>query len=137
MYVSLIVRGVNLDPGDVTQILGHQPSKAFKNGDKFGKENENYRKFGGWFLYSSDDIAGSSIDEHLAFILGLITGSSGTISNLNGVEEVVIDVFLSINTTEEKSNIGDFKVSCSQLEKITENGADIIISYDSFVGESE
>ena len=53
-HASLYLRGKDLDPQNVTDILGIVPQKSFKRGDV--RRVDNKRKHGLWMLWSSERI---------------------------------------------------------------------------------
>jgi Domain of unknown function (DUF4279) len=70
---SLRVTADDLDPDQITQLLGRQPTSSHRRGDTFGKRGHTY-KFGQW-MFSTDRLdfrAGKCLEEAFDdFVRGL------------------------------------------------------------------
>lgn len=139
MYVSLNIKGADLNPEKVSETLKTQASTAFKKGDRFGKKQSGtnkVRQFGGWFLNSSDIVESDDIDKHIDLVLSYLEKCSRKIANLEGVEKANVDIFFSLEASEEQSNMGNIKLSAKQLNILISHGLDLVISYDAYVEPS-
>lgn len=66
-HASLYLRGKDLDPQNVTDILGIVPQKSFKRGDV--RRVDNKRKHGLWMLWSSERIDSLDPILHIKWLL--------------------------------------------------------------------
>ena len=66
--VSLRIFGPNLDPDEVTQLMGRAPSLSYKAGDRTSARVATPRKKGMWILNSEADPK-KDITEHVAAVL--------------------------------------------------------------------
>jgi hypothetical protein len=66
-YISLILRGEALDPEKITEMLGINPTKSAKHGDKRGRSNK--WPHGIWILESSEQIESVDPIKHIIWLL--------------------------------------------------------------------
>jgi hypothetical protein len=73
--VTLRVMGDDLDPADITRLLGHAPTRAHAKGQTWTSRttgSERIHKFGAWILIT-DDAEPEDIDAQAAALLSKVT----------------------------------------------------------------
>jgi hypothetical protein len=70
-FASLIIIGKELDPVEITELLGIKPSKSFKRGDQ--RTDTEKWPHGYWELCSSESIKSSDLELHLQWIVDQLT----------------------------------------------------------------
>jgi hypothetical protein len=61
----------NLDPDQIKKILGINPDRSFKKGDKKNK-TEPERQYGYWRIDSAEHISSLDIESHFEWLLNII-----------------------------------------------------------------
>lgn len=86
--------GPDLDPSQVTQQLGCEPTEHHRKGDPVDRRGRGARSSGSWRLKSTlgED---ASIDEHIAHLLARVTADRATWSTLAVYQpDIFVGVFL-------------------------------------------
>lgn len=109
--VSLYVKGDLLDPNEVTLALGVVPSKAHRKGDTWLTKTKHkvVERTGLWSLtliVDSDDLSAVLLDLIVQF-----AGTAEKLSKLNGIEEMYLDIFISIDADEDGGGTCEFDLS--------------------------
>ena len=117
IYATLILRGKELNPQEVTDSLGLSPSMSFKIGD-WRNETDRW-KHNLWTLSSQDKIQSSNLANHLEWLL----------DQLEPVKPRLLDI---LNTNNIKAGISCFWIlptdnenlglTAELLKKITDFG---------------
>src|SRR5262245_637305 len=68
-YASLRIIHRDLDPAEVTQLLGITPTESFRTGDPHPPKPDRVWEHGGWFLTSCDVITSRDLRHHLDWLL--------------------------------------------------------------------
>lgn len=99
--ITLRLYAANLDPGQITSILGATPTQAYKLGDahKLSDGRLIYRKNGVWFLkhesYSTDvDTEFRNFGDKIKHVLYRLSESGLSFDELPGVSESFLDVLI-------------------------------------------
>jgi Domain of unknown function (DUF4279) len=94
--VAFRVKSTDLDPQDVTNALGLEPSKSHKRGDAHrGPSGKRYSDFsGGLWSLKSPLAASASLDEHLLALLDQLGSRAATIRELT--VDYRIDFFIGV-----------------------------------------
>jgi len=99
--VSLRVFGDDLDPDEVSRLLGCQPTKCQVKGEVIVGRHSGLRRearTGGWLL-DSDDAQGVSLDEQIVNLLARVTGDVAAWEEL--AEKYKADLFCGLFLGEE------------------------------------
>lgn len=90
LFATFILRGKGLNPHEVTDSLGINPSKSFKRGD-WRTETERWtRNF--WSLTSQDEVQSDDLSTHLEWLLNQFEPVNNTLIEIlkrNGVESEI------------------------------------------------
>jgi Domain of unknown function (DUF4279) len=111
--------GDELDPDEVTRLLGCDPSKQYRKGDLVSPRREHRRKFGAWII-ATEDRSPEAIDDQLASIFARTTQDLQVWHDL--VTRYEGDVFCGLFMSE--SNEG-FSLSVSTLQSLAARGLEI------------
>src|SRR5438105_1507283 len=69
-HITFGIRGDDLDPAQMSDLLGLQPSHAFSRGEQYeSSAGTRHRPFGVWQLRSDSAITSVELEDHAAFIL--------------------------------------------------------------------
>ena len=69
-YVSLVLRGEELDPQMITEMLGITPRRSFKRGDQRGRDNKDKKwSYGFWMFESAGQIESLNLKMHIIWLL--------------------------------------------------------------------
>src|SRR6266699_2633733 len=74
-FVTLRFAGDELDPGEISAILPVEPTRAHRKGEEFfaGPNAGTLRgRTGIWFLATDDFVHSDDLQDHLAFVEGLL-----------------------------------------------------------------
>lgn len=69
IYVRFFIRGKDIDPDEITKILGITPSYKFKPGDRHGENNQFIRKQGLWSITSGGQVQSTDLELHIEWVL--------------------------------------------------------------------
>lgn len=94
-YIYLGLRGHQLNVDDVTRVLGLQPSSVARAGEPLGrdpdtKEVRTWRTDNIWAVTSSEHVATPSPEEHVRFVLPLL--STQKLAAIEGLEALTLGV---------------------------------------------
>ena len=111
--------GDELDPGELTLLLGCEPSKQYQKGDLVAPRRENRRKFGAWII-AAEDGSPEAIDEQLASIFARTTQDLQVWQDLASRYEGGAFCGLFMNESNE-----GFSLSLSTLKSLAARGLEI------------
>jgi hypothetical protein len=111
--------GEDLDPSELTSLLGCQPTLQYRKGDLISPGRENIRKYGGWVL-RVEDREPKAIDDQLSSIFAKLTQDVDVWQTVTTRFDA--DVFCGLFMAE--SNEG-FSLSTSTLAALTARNLDI------------
>src|SRR6185437_6299086 len=75
-FATLRLSGDQLDPGQVSGVLGVRPSKAWRKGARYHAGQRTgwlVGHTGVWFLATDDCVASSRLDDHLRYLAALLS----------------------------------------------------------------
>lgn len=116
-YVALTIRGVTLDPEEVTRRLGIQPSQAFARGDS--KVHPTPSRFGYWRLRIQRN--GGELNSLLKELVDLLDGRENDIAELARSYEAVITIVADLTDISE----GEMSISGSVLKALALTAAQL------------
>src|ERR1700686_1405898 len=78
-FASLSFAGDNLNPADITKLLGHEPTTAYRKGEiyKRSRGHEVVGRTGLWLLSSRGDVKSGELSDHLAYLKAVIFPPDG------------------------------------------------------------
>jgi len=117
--VALYLRGDELDPEAVTELLEVSPTEALRKGEKrYGTEGREYvNQVGIWTLKAATD--SHSLNDHIQEVISKFKTSHIDFSGIAGAEEAHIAVFLCYTKTGRSACEFEFDIT---NENITEIG---------------
>lgn len=116
--VAIYLKGDNLDPEHLTQIIGLLPSESHRKGDRWitASGSEFEKKTGLWSLL----IKGDGVDISDA-IVRLTSGANvSSFTELPGVEEECLDIFVAMDADDGGGGECSFSLSPEATEKVSE-----------------
>jgi hypothetical protein len=127
--VSLRVFGDALEPDEVSALLGHQPTRFHRKGDKKSRSGNAVEPTGAWILDSALSEK-AEIEEHVESLLSLISNDSDEWANLTASlsASILCSVFL------DQYNEG-FELSPRLSQSMAERG--LVIAFDIYSGNAE
>ena len=127
--VSLRVFGDGLEPDEVSALLGCQPTRFHRKGDKSSQNGTSLEPTGAWILDSGLSEK-AEIEEHVEALLSLISNDSDEWANLTAgfSASILCSVFLN------QYNEG-FELSPRLAQSMAERG--LVIAFDIYSGDAE
>lgn len=93
-HATFRVVGETLEPGDVTQALGLQPTQALRRDQLVPTSTQVRRQDTGvWLLKSEGKISSTSLERHLTYLLDLIEPGIGALDELRRTQAITTDFF--------------------------------------------
>ncbi len=115
-HVDLRISGEHLVPGEITSILGIEPTRAWAKGDGFqSKGGTRNRPWGMWHLTTQDDNS-KSLESHCERLLGLLKGREGAIKALVARGDVYVDIAIWLNAGGEPTG---FQLRAETLRELS------------------
>jgi hypothetical protein len=124
-HASLRIYGFDLDPADVSAVLGSSPSLSYRRGDPVSPRVSVSRKNGMWLLESRVERA-SSLDEHIAELLGRVSADLNEWAKLTS--RFSADVYCTIQVAAENSGL---ELTSDTLRTLVARG--LTIQFDIYV----
>ena len=126
---SLRVFGDVLEPEEVSALLGHQPSRCHRKGDKCGPHGTSIEPTGAWILDSRISEK-SEIEDHVEWILSVLTTDEDEWSSLTErfSASILCGVFL------DQYNEG-FELSPRLCQALASRG--LVIAVDIYSGDAD
>jgi hypothetical protein len=123
--VHINITDFDVDPEEITEIIGIQPTKTRKAGDPVPRTIIK-TKMNGWLLYAPCDPFKSDLDEQVEKLLEIIEPYKDNFSKLPKGTHIELSCFLY--SYKERPIIG---FSAESIKKLAEIGASIDVdSYD-------
>lgn len=126
---SLRVFGDTLEPDEVSALLGHEPTRCHRKGEKGGPNGTSVEPTGAWILHSRISEK-AEIEDHVESILTLLTGDSDEWSSLTErfSASILCGVFL------DQYNEG-FELSPRLCKALANRG--LVIAFDIYSGDPD
>ena len=126
---SLRVFGDSLEPEEVSALLGHQPTRCHRKGDKCGPQGASIEPTGAWILDSrtSEKV---EIEDHVESLLAIITSDHDEWASLTErfSASILCSVFL------DQYNEG-FELSPRLCKALANRG--LVIAFDIYSGDPD
>jgi hypothetical protein len=130
LIVAVYLRGGQLQPMHVSEVLGIKPSRfQVKGGLKFGSKDV-IAKIGVWALIAQTN--SPILADHLDELFGKI-GDPIPLDKIEGVEEAYLDIFMA---PDAENQTVESKISKSDLQKINRLGLDIQLTITPVTSET-
>ena len=127
--VSLRVFGDGLEPDEVSALLGNQPTRFHRKGDKSRGNNSAVEPTGAWILDSTLPEK-AEIEEHVESLLALISNDSDEWGSLTSRYSASILCSVFLNQYNE-----GFELSPRLAASLSERG--LVIAFDIYSGDAE
>jgi hypothetical protein len=118
--VSIYLRGDELQPEHVSQVLGVQPTQFQTKGGPTSHSTKVIAKIGVWALYAQTDSI--EISDHIDELLKMIGNPITPLDEIDGVEEAYLDVFISSSDENDARKTVEFVISKDQLKELVRLG---------------
>ncbi len=126
---SLRVFGDTLEPEEVSALLGHEPTRFHRKGDKCGPHGTSIEPTGAWILDSRISEK-SEVEDHVEWILSVLTTDVDEWSSLTErfSASILCGVFL------DQYNEG-FELSPRLCQALASRG--LVIAFDIYSGDAD
>lgn len=126
---SLRVFGDALEPEEVSALLGHEPTRCHRKGDKCGPHGSSVEPTGAWILDSRISEK-AEVEDHVESILALLTSDADEWASLTErfSASVLCGVFL------DQYNEG-FELSPRLCKALASRG--LVIAFDIYSGDAD
>lgn len=126
---SLRVFGDSLEPEEVSALLGHQPTRCHRKGDKCGPQGASIEPTGAWILDSRTSEK-AEIEDHVESLLAIITSDHDEWASLTErfSASILCSVFL------DQYNEG-FELSPRLCKALANRG--LVIAFDIYSGDPD
>ena len=126
---SLRVFGDSLEPEEVSALLGHQPTRCHRKGDKCGPHGASVEPTGAWILDSRTSEK-AEIEDHVESLLAILTSDHDEWASLTErfSASILCGVFL------DQYNEG-FELSPRLCKALANRG--LVIAFDIYSGDAD
>lgn len=120
--VAIYLKGDNLNPDEITQLLGVKPARSHRRGDRTLTQTgvEAVKKTGLWSL--SVESRSKEVSEMLIDLFGEIGPNVGLLRNTPSIEEAYFDVFMAENANTYGGGTCEFGLGDECLLKLASVG---------------
>lgn len=124
IQVSMCLKGDQLDPNRITQLLGLIPSDTKVKGQKDVTSTKKVvtAKTGLWRFSTYDELKSTVFAEHLEFLRSRFASRWKDIAKLPNVQEAYVDVFIAINEEKDNKNTAYFGLTAANLSDLQQLG---------------
>lgn len=99
--VAIYLRGDRLNPSDVSEILGIEPSRFQKKGELKSGSEKYVAKLGLWMLKAQTN--STSISDQIGELLEKLKMLQTRLDQIEGVEEASLDIFIPMDKEVQNS----------------------------------
>lgn len=130
--VTLRITGNQLDPHEITAILGVEPHVSRRRGDArlLPSGKELVAKFGVWEWRSKDSSESLSVADHIARIRAALGDRCRLLRNLPNAENAWIDIHVVDGDTESEASSVQLLLDPAVLSTIHDMGLPVEITVD-------
>jgi hypothetical protein len=118
--VAISLRGYELNPDHVSQVLGIQPSRAQKNGEFKPGSTKFIAKIGLWAISSKSN--SRSISKVVGELFKKIGNPPTRLDEIEGVEDAYLDVFVPLSHRGKVDKTLEFVLTKRQISKLSQLG---------------
>jgi hypothetical protein len=122
--VGLYLRGDELDPKFISKKLGVIPSESqYKGEEKITSTNHKYiTKIGVWALISESESDSCIVADHIDQLTSKIISKKVSITELAGVQEAYVDVFIAADADDKGECTCEFQLIKENIEALERLG---------------
>lgn len=126
-HATFRVLGEDLDPDDVTRLLGIEPTQALHRGQLVPTSTSVRRQeMGVWLLKSEGKLASTSLERHLLFLLETIEPHAAALRDLRVAQRATADFFCFwLSATGHGGPI----FSAELMQRVAATGAELGIDF--------
>ncbi len=119
--VAIYLKGNELDPAHVSQVLGISPSKSQYKGEKkiTSSNREIVAQIGLWSLMIAVD--SKDLSKIITGLTSKVEVDGYTLAEITGVQEAYLDIFMAMDAEEDGGGTCEFQLSeenITTLEKL-------------------
>lgn len=132
--VELRIYSGELDPAEVTMRLGLPASKSVRRGDSITNSLGRTRVHAknGWFLASENVVASSRPEEHLAWLVGVLSPASHALAALLACPGVSAMIVCTIWTCTSGASV---PIASATVRALGALGVDVHVTFSSYEDE--
>ncbi len=141
--ISILLRGDELNPDYVSEVLGIQPDKSQRKGEKRGGTRPNSKtyvtKIGTWWIGVNKKLRAeqhmiSEVPQMIEELFKMLEGRQEALPSIRGVDEAYLDILILVNKQrEDKLDLSaEFILRNNQILRMSQLGLGICstISYN-------
>ncbi len=113
----LFLRGKDIDPDEVTILLGIEPSTKHKVGEIHGKNQEMVWKTGLWLLDSTGQVQSSDIEKHIIWVLDQLEPMKPQLASIMTNPDVHIELRIIFSLFRQS---WESKINVRTMERLAE-----------------
>ncbi len=119
--IFLYLKGDSLDPDDVTIRLHTEPTKSHKKGEKWltSSGKEVMESTGLWALSAPTT---KSLSDALDKLSSTLIDNGAVLSELPGLEEAYIDIFIAVDADENGGGTSEFDIDEKSVASLAKLG---------------
>lgn len=122
--VALYLRGQNLDPTLVSNVLGIQPTRSQKRGGFKADSTRFVAKIGMWTLKVKSDAR--PLVDLIGELLQRIGDPPTPLNKIEGVEDAQLDVFFALD--DKKKGTVEFTMTVNQIARLSQLGLSLCVT---------
>jgi hypothetical protein len=117
--VAIYLRGPDLDPVHVSNVLGIGPSRSQFRGEKrlSAAKIESVAKIGLWALVNDGDAR--TVEQAISQVVSKIPKDAPSLLDIDGVDEAYIDVFIAVDADTDGGGSCGFVLSPEQVKLLS------------------
>jgi hypothetical protein len=127
--VSLRVFGDELEPEEVSSLLGREPSRLHRKGDKIAADGSSVEPTGAWILDSGLNEK-AEVEEHVEALLAMVSNDSDEWASLTSRFSASVQCSAFLGRYNE-----GFEISPRLARSLADRG--LVIAFDIYSGDSE
>lgn len=97
IYIRFFIKGKDIDPDEITQLLGITPAYKYKRGDLHGENNQMVRKQGLWSITSAEKIESSDLQLHIEWLLTQLEPVKSPLSSIVSRPDIYAEISCIFN----------------------------------------
>ena len=124
--VAIYLKGYELNPEYVTQMIGVQPSKSQKKGGLKPNSTRFVAKIGMWMVDVESRTL--SVSELIDELLQKIGNPSVRLDEIKGVEDAFLDIFVPLSKDGKINEPLEFALTKNQITKLNQLGLSVEVT---------
>jgi hypothetical protein len=120
LIIAIYLRGDQLKPDHISEVLGLQPSRCQKKGELRAGSKTVISKIGVWTLIAQTD--SPSITDHIDELLRTLRAPPMPLDQIDGVEEAYLDIFVALEQEHDQQETVEVMLSKTYTQALNRLG---------------